>query len=311
MGSRSISPVAAATITTLNSSGCSDVAIHATAADSGPDHLSRRNFQRLAAFIEGYSGIKMPPTKVTMIEGRLRRRLRATGMADLKQYCDFLFEKDGLATEAIHLIDVMTTNKTEFFREPDHFRFLSEQAVPRLLTTAKAGRTALKVWSAACSTGAEPYTLAMVLAELAQQNSGLHYGITATDISTEVLDVAISGIYPEAMVAPVPPELRRRYVLRSKERSRRLVRMTPELRATVRFARINLMEVPYQVERDMDVIFCRNILIYFDKETQQAVLQHLTEHLRPGGFLFLGHSETLAGFHLPVDPVGPTVFRRR
>jgi chemotaxis protein methyltransferase CheR len=206
---------------------------------------------------------------------------------------------------------VMTTNKTEFFREPDHFRFLAEQAVPRLLNTAKGGTTALKVWSAACSTGAEPYTLAMVLSDLAQQNAGLRYGITATDISTEVLEVAVSGIYPEAMVAPVPPEFRHRYVLRSKDRSRRLVRMAPELRTAVRFARINLMEVPYQVERDMDIIFCRNILIYFDKETQQAVLQHLTEYLRIGGFLFLGHSETLAGFHLPLEPVGPTVFRRR
>jgi chemotaxis protein methyltransferase CheR len=297
--------------TTPNSSGCSGMAHFATASDGGPDHLSQRNFQRLATFIEGYSGIKMPPTKMTMIEGRLRRRLRATGMTDLKQYCDFLFEKDGLATEAIHLIDVMTTNKTEFFREPDHFRFLTEQAVPRLLSNSRGGTAALKIWSAACSTGAEPYTLAMVLADLAQQNTGLHFGITATDISTEVLDVAVAGIYPEAMVAPVSPELRHRYVLRSKDRSRRMVRMAPELRAAVRFARVNLMEVPYQVERDMDIIFCRNILIYFDKETQQAVLQHLCEHLRPGGFLFLGHSETLAGFHLPVEPVGPTVFRRR
>jgi chemotaxis protein methyltransferase CheR len=287
------------------------VATSATISDGGADHLSQRNFQRLATFIEGYSGIKMPPTKITMVEGRLRRRLRATGVADLKQYCDFLFEKDGLATEAIHLIDVVTTNKTEFFREPDHFRFLSEQAVPHLLTSAKGVSTSLKVWSAACSTGAEPYTLAMVLADLAQQKAGLRYGITATDISTQVLDVAISGIYPEAMVVPVPPELRRRYVLRSKDRSRRLVRMIPELRTAVRFARINLMEVPYQVEHDMDIIFCRNILIYFDKETQRTVLQRLCEHLRIGGFLFLGHSETLAGFHLPLEPVGPTVFWRR
>jgi chemotaxis protein methyltransferase CheR len=283
-----------------------------TPAAGGADHLSPRNFQRLASFIESYSGIKMPPSKATMIEGRLRRRLRATGMTDLKQYCDFLFEKDGLATEAIHLINVMTTNKTEFFREPDHFRFLADQAVPHLLAHARSGsRTELKVWSAACSTGAEPYTLAMVLADLAQQNAGPRFGITATDISTEVLDVAVSGIYPEAMVAPVPPEIRRRYVLRSKDRSRQLVRMVPELRAAVRFARINLMEAPYPVEREMDIIFCRNILIYFDKATQQAVLQNLTDHLHAGGFLFLGHSETLAGFQLPLEPVGPTVFRRR
>jgi chemotaxis protein methyltransferase CheR len=274
------------------------------------DRLSQRDFQRLARFIEGYSGIKMPATKVTMIEGRLRKRLRATGMANLKQYCDFLFDKDGLATEAIHLIDVMTTNKTEFFREPDHFHFLTEHAVPRLLAGPHGGGAPLKVWSAACSIGAEPYTLAMVLADLGQHASGPRFGIVATDLSTEVLETAVAGIYPEAMVQPVPPDLRHRFILRSKDRSRRQVRIAPELRAAVRFGRINLMEVPYQVDREMDIIFCRNILIYFDKETQQSVLQHLTEHLRVGGFLFLGHSETLAGFHLPLEPVGPTVFRR-
>ena len=280
--------------------------------NGGPDHLSQRNFQRLASFIEDYSGIKMPPSKTTMIEGRLRRRLRATGIADLKQYCDYLFERDGLATEAIHLIDVMTTNKTEFFREPDHFRFLVEHAVPHLMSGARGGAGApLKVWSAACSIGAEPYTLAMVLADLGQQTAISRYGITATDISTEVLAAAVIGIYPEAMVEPVPPEFRRRYVLRSKDRSLRQVRIVPELRAAVRFARINLMEAPYQVDREMDIIFCRNILIYFDKATQQSVLQNLTDHLRVGGFLVLGHSETLSGFQLPLEPVGPTVFRRR
>jgi chemotaxis protein methyltransferase CheR len=281
----------------------------ATGNADAPDRLRPRDFQRLASFIEGYSGIKMPATKVTMVEGRLRRRLRATGLPNLKQYCEFLFEQNGLATEAIHLIDVVTTNKTEFFREPEHFRFLAEHAVPRL--TSNATGKPLKIWSAACSIGAEPYTLAMVLADLAQQSSGPRYNIVATDISTEVLATAVAGIYPEAMIQPVPPELRRRYVLRSKDRSRQQVRIVPELRAAVRFARVNLMEAPYQIEREMDVIFCRNILIYFDKETQQAVLQHLANHLRPGGFLFLGHSETLAGFQLPVDPVGPTVFQRR
>jgi chemotaxis protein methyltransferase CheR len=113
------------------------------------------------------------------------------------------------------------------------------------------------------------------------------------------------------MAEPVPPEFRRRYVLRSKDRALRQVRIVPELRAAVRFARINLMEAPYQVDREMDIIFCRNILIYFDKATQQSVLQNLTDHLRVGGFLFLGHSETLSGFQLPLEPVVPTVFRRR
>jgi chemotaxis protein methyltransferase CheR len=275
------------------------------------DRLSPRNFQRLAAFIENYSGIKMPPTKLTMVEGRLRKRVRAMGMPSLKHYCNYLFENNGLAAEAVELINAVTTNKTEFFREPDHFRFLTERAVPQIMSGSRGmARSALKVWSAACSNGAEPYTLAMVLADLGQQMPGLRFTITATDLCTEVLDVAISGIYPEMMIQPVPAELRRRYVLRSKDRSRQLVRIVPELRATTQFGRLNLIEAPYPVDPDMDIIFCRNILIYFDKPTQEGVLQRLCEHLRVGGYLFLGHSETLSGFDLPLQPVGPTIFLR-
>jgi chemotaxis protein methyltransferase CheR len=276
------------------------------------NHLSQRDFQRLASFIQGYSGIKMPPTKITMVEGRLRKRVRATGMANLKQYCDYLFVHDGLAVETVHLIDAVTTNKTEFFREPDHFRFLAERVVPRLMSGPRGSgsRMELKVWSAACSTGAEPYTLAMVIADLAQQMSGLRCAITATDLCTEVVETALAGIYPAAMVEPVSPEFCRRYISYSKDRSRRQVRIIPELRAMVQFGRLNLMDTHYPVDREMDVIFCRNILIYFDKPTQEMVLQRLCEHLHRGGYLFLGHSETLTGLQLPLEPVGSTVFRR-
>jgi chemotaxis protein methyltransferase CheR len=276
-----------------------------------PGHLSQRDFQRLADYIEQYSGIKMPPSKMTMVEGRLRRRLRATGHATLRDYCSFLFDKGGLAAEAVHLIDAVTTNKTEFFREPEHFRLLVRLAIPELLAAADAPRRPLTIWSAACSIGAEPYTLAMVLADLARSSVGLRWSILATDLSTEALRAAADGIYPAAMVAPVPAEYRQRYVMRAKDRSRDQVRIVPELRAMVRFGRANLMDAQYPMPRDLDIVFCRNVLIYFDKPTQQAVLQRLVSHLRPGGFLFLGHSETLAGFHLPLDVVGPTMFRRR
>jgi chemotaxis protein methyltransferase CheR len=278
---------------------------------AGLDHLTQKQFNQLARFIEGHSGIKMPQTKITMVEGRLRRRVRATRSTSLKQYCEYLFEGDGLAAETVHLINAITTNKTDFFRESEHFRFLVEHAVPRLMAERRGtGRHALKIWSAACSIGAEPYTLAMVLADREQRLSGPGCSIIATDICTEVLSTAIAGIYPEAMIDPVPPDFRHRYVLRAKDRARQQVRITPELRAMVRFAQVNLMEAPYQMDRDMDVIFCRNILIYFDKRNQESVLQRLSDHLRPGGFLFLGHSETLTGFDLPLENVGPTVFRR-
>jgi chemotaxis protein methyltransferase CheR len=276
------------------------------------DHLSARDFNRLAKFIHEYSGIKMPETKKTMVEGRLRKRVTAVGAAHLTEYCRHLFEGGGLAAETVSLIDVITTNKTEFFREPEHFRFLAEQAVPQIARSRKAGaHTTVKVWSAASSIGAEPYTLAMVMADAAKLHGGFRFIVTATDISSRVLETAAIGIYPEAMVAPVPMEMRHRYLLRSKQASRGLVRIAPELRRHVQFGRLNLMDDNYPLDRDMDVVFCRNILIYFDKPTQQTVLSRLCDHLRPGGYLFLGHSESLAGFGLPLKPAGTTVFQRQ
>lgn len=275
------------------------------------DHLSSRDFQRLARFIQGYSGIKMPLTKKTMVEGRLRRRVRATGVQTLSEYCRYLFDHGGLDDESVHLIDAVTTNKTDFFREPEHFRFLAEHAVPELLGRRHLAKSSpIKIWSAACSTGAEPYTLAMVMAELVRGMPDLRVSITGTDICTEALDTATLGIYPASMIAPVPIEFRQRYLLRGREGARDRVRIVPELRRAVSFGRLNLMEAPYSVALDMHIIFCRNILIYFDKQTQRNVLEQLCHHLRPGGFLFLGHSETLTGFGLPLHPVATTVFRR-
>jgi chemotaxis protein methyltransferase CheR len=278
---------------------------------SESDHLSAREFERLARLINSYSGIKMPPSKRTMVELRLRRRLRATGLPSLGAYCRFLFEQGGLADEMVHLIDAVTTNKTEFFREPDHFRLLSSTAAPRLLADRRAGsRKLLKFWSAGCSTGAEAYTIAMVMSEFAQRTGEADFSIIGTDICTEVLSEAVCGIYPDAMMAPVPAELRARYARRSKDRSLGLTRIAPALRSKAAFGRMNLMDSSYPLERDMDVVFCRNTLIYFDKPTQNAVLERLCDHLRPGGYLFLGHSETLSGFDLPLAPAGPTTFRK-
>jgi len=280
-------------------------------AASTIDRLKQSDFRRLAAFIQDYSGIKMPPSKITMLEGRLRHRVRDTGADSLADYCRMLFDDDGLRTEAVHLIDAVTTNKTDFFREPEHFHILVRQALPAILADRHAGQQAqVKLWSAACSTGAELYTLAMVLASWRGQRRGLRFSILGTDLSTEVLAAAQRAIYPEAMVAVVPPELRRQYLLRSRNRARGLVRIVPELRSWVKLARLNLMDAEYPVDRDFDVIFCRNVLIYFDKPTQRTVLQRLCRHLRPGGYLFLGHSESLAGMELPLRSVANTVLRR-
>lgn len=281
-----------------------------TAADE-PGQLHQRDFQRLAHFINDYSGIKMPLAKKTMVEGRLRRRLRSTGHTNFADYCRFLFEEDGLASEGAHLIDAVTTNKTEFFREPAHFEFLVDHILPEYLRSRAGDGEPLKIWSAAASTGAEAYTIAMLLDEKRRAGAHLRHFILGTDISREVLQTAVSAIYPDSMLAQVPPAYQTRYFRRGKARARGLVRIIPELRSQVHFAWLNLMQSSYPVPRDMDVVFCRNILIYFDRPTQAAVLERICRHIRPGGYLILGHSESLAGFSLPVEPVVSTIFRRR
>jgi chemotaxis protein methyltransferase CheR len=270
--------------------------------------LSAKNFNRLSAFIQAYSGIKMPANKRTMLEGRLRRRMRVHRMDSVNEYCRFLFDDGGLDAETIHLIDAVTTNKTEFFREPVHFDFMEKTVLPHL---AKSGRRQIKVWSAAASTGAEAYTLAMVLDEFCGEKRSLDYSILATDICTEVLDQAIAGRFVESMIQPVSMPRRQRYVMRSKDPGRGEVRIVPRLRSKVAFGRLNLMDESYPVEQDIDVIFCRNILIYFDKPTQAKVLERLCRHLAPDGYLFLGHSESIVGIDLPIRQIANTVFQKR
>lgn len=272
-----------------------------------PDGISKRNFDRLAHFIYDYSGIKMPPTKLTMLEGRLRRRLRATGKQTFDAYCDYLFKQDGLEHEAVYLIDAVTTNKTDFFREPNHFIYMTRHALPEL---SHRGIRTIRAWSSACSTGAEPYTMAMVLNEFTADHTNLNYTILATDLSTEVLQTAQRGIYPAEMVDPVPPDIRQRYVMRAIAKDRREVRIVPRLRSKVAFARLNLMDEKYGIGDPVHLIFCRNVMIYFDKDTQAHVLARLCDCLAPGGYLFIGHSESVAGFDLPLKTVANTVFQR-
>jgi chemotaxis protein methyltransferase CheR len=272
-----------------------------------PEPLSARNFTRLATVINDASGIKMPESKKTMIEGRLRRRLIALGLPDLNAYCDYLFDGGDFEAELVHLINVATTNKTDFFREPAHFDFMTEIGLPAL---AEAGRRTVKLWSAAASMGAEAYTLAMVMEEFRRNARGPDYSILATDICTEVLAHGAAGRFPKAMMDPVPMDLRRRYVLQSRDPASDEVRIAPALRTKIAFARLNLMDSAYPVSADMDFIFCRNILIYFDKPTQERVLSRLCRHLRPGGYLVLGHSESAVGVDLPVTAVVNTIFQK-
>ncbi|MTJ82801.1 MAG: chemotaxis protein CheR [Telmatospirillum sp.] len=279
---------------------------------SDPDSLSTRSFSRLAALIEDYSGIAMPANKKTLMEGRLRRRARALGLPSLDDYCRALFEGGRLEGEVVHLIDAVTTNKTDFFREQGHFRFLTETALPGLMTAApRAGLDRpFKVWSAACSIGAEPYSVAMVVNEFSSGIRGFRFSVLGTDISSEVLAIALEAIYPWDMITPFGDAMRRRYALRSRDPNRPCFRIAPVIRSKVQFARLNLMDDHYPLEDDWDVIFCRNILIYFERPVQFRVVERLVSHLRPGGYLFLGHSEGVAGFSLPLRPVAHSIFQK-
>jgi len=272
------------------------------------DRLNARNFARLAEFIQTRIGIKMPTGKQTMLEGRLRRCAREYGASSLDDYCDHLFDEGAIETETAALFDAVTTNKTDFFREPVHFDFLTRVGLPALVAT---GRTRVKAWSAACSIGAEAYTLAMVIEEFSRSQSRVDYAILGTDLSTRVLEQAHSGKFSEAMIEPVPIALRQRYFTRARDPRSNEVRIIPGIRAKHAFGRMNLMDDVYPVDRDMDIIFCRNVLIYFDKPTQAKVLKRLCGHLRPGGYLVLGHSESVTGLDLPITAVGNTVFQRR
>jgi chemotaxis protein methyltransferase CheR len=273
-------------------------------------HLSDRHFRSIAEFIEGQVGIKLPAGKRLMLEGRLQKRVRALNYSDLNEYVDYLFGGGQMDTELIHLIDCVTTNKTDFFREPSHFAFMKAVAVPELLGLRGRESHVLKIWSSACSTGMEAYTAAIVLDDMLRSGARFQFRILGTDISTSVLQLAKAGIYTREMIAPVPEELVSRYFLSSRDRSRTEMRVVPELRRSTNFIRMNLMDPVYPVDRDVDIIFCRNVLIYFDKQTQRKVVDRLCTHLRPGGYLMVGHSESMVhNGSTGLKQIQPTIFK--
>lgn len=272
--------------------------------------LKEGQFKRLSNFIETEVGIKMPPVKRIMLESRLQKRLRALKLNTFDEYIEYVFNRDG--GEIVHMIDVVTTNKTDFFREPDHFVYLREHLLPHHVEQDGWGVNGrFKVWSSASSTGEEAYTLAIVLSEYKRNVAPrFDYRILGTDISTAVLETARRAVYPIDRISPVAEELKKRYFLRSRDSSVNQVRVKQVLREKTQFHRLNLMNPTFPIRDRFHVIFCRNVIIYFDRPRQEELLRKLYSYLVPGGYLFLGHSETLAGIELPVVSVAPTVYRR-
>jgi chemotaxis protein methyltransferase CheR len=269
--------------------------------------MTDRELKQFSEFIYTELGIKITPAKKTMLQARLQRRLRTLSIKSYAQYLDYLQSLKGLEVELPQMVDAVTTNTTSFFREPRHFEFLTQTILPQW-QKRRPGRT-FSVWNAGCSSGEEPYSTAMTLMDYHERVSPLRFSILATDISTDILRKAARAVYEEERVTTIPVEFRRKYLLRSKDKSRRLVRIIPELRGTVSFRRLNFMD-SFEFRENMDLIFCRNVMIYFDKKTQHELVQKFCEHLEPGGHLFIGHSESLAGTGLPLKQLAPATYVR-
>ncbi|WP_372839387.1 protein-glutamate O-methyltransferase CheR [Phaeovulum sp.] len=273
--------------------------------------LSDAEFAQFGALIRDRTGIRLTPSKRAHMEGKLRKRAAFLGLANVSDYSRMVFDRGGLEAELDALIHLATTNKTDFFREKLHFDLFDKSLLPALLAARPRGLAPrLKVWSAAASNGAEAYTAAMVLAEAAKRGPPFDFAVLGTDVSSEMVAEARRAIYPATMIAPVPEPLRLRYFLQQRSTGNLAqVRVVPELRQRVRFQQLNLIDEKLPIDRDVDVIFLRNVLIYFDPPTQKAVVRRLAKHLRPSGVLILGHTEAAIGNGMGFEQIGTGVFR--
>ncbi len=273
--------------------------------------LTDRELRRVSEFVGREVGIQLSAAKHTLVEGRLRKRVRQLDFKGFKAYLDWVLDSPEGKHERLNLIDAITTNKTDFFREPEHFRYLVEQALPVMeKNRRREGRRELSIWSAGCSSGEEPYTLAIVLNEAAEKHPGLQFGILATDISKSSLDTASLAIYSAHRIDPIPLPLRKKYLLRSSNPAAALVQMGPELRERIQFSRLNLMANSFGLAQKMAAIFCRNVMIYFNSQIRAELVRRFEQQLVPGGFLFVGHSESLNGLENGLEQVAPMVYRK-
>ena len=264
--------------------------------------LTDGQFNKLSNFIYTNYGIKMPPIKRVMLQSRLHKRLKALRIDNFNNYIKFLFDKKN-HEEIIYMMDVVSTNKTEFFREASHFEFLKN------LIFENYRHNSVNLWSAGCSSGEEVYTLAMILQKFTN-NSLFNYHILGSDIATTMLQKASLAIYKKQLVKNIPLDMLKKYFLKNKDNKSNTVRVIPTLRKKTTFRRINLINNSYNITQNFDIIFCRNVLIYFDKKTQEKVILNLLSNLKKGGYLFLGHSESLTGFHFNLKQIQTTIFQK-
>ena len=274
--------------------------------------MSNQEFNRFSEFIYDLCGIKLPFVKKTMLTARLLKRLRALGMTSYGEYYKYISSHEGSSKELTRMIDVVTTNKTDFFREAEHFNFLANSVLPALVGSEQASfRRRLNIWSAGCSSGEEPYTLAMILAEFFSTTQPVDkFTILATDVCTQMLTTAKKAIYRKKIVKEVPVIWQRKYLMRGKNSQKEFCRVVPELRRCITFRHLNLMDKDFGIKVRMDIIFCRNVVIYFDKQTQKKLFKKFYNQLVPGGYLFIGHSESLHSINKRFRNIATTVYSK-
>ncbi len=265
-----------------------------------------RDFEYIIQLVYDRCRIRLHDGKEQLIRARLGKRMRHHGFQSLAEYCDYL-RRSGDEEEMTHLVDALTTNYTQFLRERDHFEFLVRTALPALVGT-KPRRFA--VWSAACATGEEPYSLGFYLDTHYPVAAGWDWRILATDISTKALGSGQAGIYPAERLSSVPPEWWRRFFQKGVGKWEGHCRIKEELRSRVEFRQINLLG-QYTFQERFEVVFCRNVMIYFDRPTQEQLVRKIGEHLVPHGYLLIGHSESLNGLDIGMRCLKPSVYQRQ
>lgn len=266
--------------------------------------ITKDEFCRFQKLIYDKSGIVLTDQKESLLVARLMRRLREIDVQTFSQYYE-LVVRDQTGEEFTRMLDLISTNKTDFFREPKHFEFLREQVLPQL-----EREKYIRVWSSACSTGEEPYTIAMTLYEGVRDPRQWEFKILASDLSTRVLEQAKAGVYEADRLKDVPADLLRRHFLKGRGPNEGLFKVKPHLASIVEFRRINLMDEQFPIKTPLDMIFCRNVMIYFDRPTQEKLVNKFHRYLKPGGYLCIGHSESLQWVRHPFKLVVPTIYRK-
>jgi chemotaxis protein methyltransferase CheR len=272
--------------------------------------LTERDYQNFREFIYQKSGINLHEGKKELLKARLMKYLRHSGFRSIGEYYKYLVQNDDTGEECVNLLDTVSTNLTYFFREPKHFQFLNQVAFPDLAKRLHGRpKKTITLWSAGCSSGEEPYSLAMTCLERQWECGGVDAQILATDISTKMLGKALEGIYPEDRLENISYEVKRRYFQRGVGSWKGYYRTKPVLRQLIRFGRLNLVD-PFPENKGFDIIFCRNVMIYFDKPTQERIVQKFHLALNEKGYLFIGHSESLTGVNHSFKYIQPSVYRK-